>query len=249
VSQSYRVLARQYRPKIISELIGQDILVRILSNAFQSNRIPHAIMLSGARGVGKTTTARLLARALNCTGHAEDIPNLTPCGECDSCQKILADGHIDILEMDAASRTGVDDIRDIVEGVKYKPVSARYKIYIIDEVHMLSKSAFNALLKTLEEPPSHAKFIFATTEIRKVPVTILSRCMRFDLKLVDTNVLAKHLSHIAELETIKLDPEAAFLLAQAASGSRKFKRCLAFWIDHSFMICWRLCFKGIHKKR
>jgi DNA polymerase-3 subunit gamma/tau len=220
VIQTYRVLARQYRPKVISELIGQDALVRILKNAFQSNRIPHAIMLSGARGVGKTTTARLLARALNCIGNGPDsAPTLTPCGQCDPCQKILADGHVDILEMDAASRTGVDDIRDIVEGVKYKPVSARYKIYIIDEVHMLSKSAFNALLKTLEEPPTHAKFIFATTEIRKVPVTILSRCMRFDLRLVETSVLSNHLQHIAKLEKIEIDPKAALLLAQAASGS------------------------------
>lgn len=220
MSVAYRVLARQYRPKILSELIGQDVLVRILTNAFTTNRIPHAIMMSGTRGVGKTTTARLLARALNCTGaDGQGEPTLNPCNVCDACQKLLNGNHIDVLEMDAASRTGVDDMRDIIEGVKYKPVSARYKIYIIDEVHMLSKSAFNALLKTLEEPPPHAKFIFATTEIRRVPVTILSRCMRFDLRMVDAITLASYLQKIAQQENIELDDKTALLLAQAAQGS------------------------------
>lgn len=220
MSSAYRVLARQYRPKILSELIGQDVLVRILTNAFTANRIPHAIMMSGTRGVGKTTTARLLARALNCTGpDGNGGPTLNPCNICDACQKLLGGNHIDVLEMDAASRTGVDDIRDIIEGVKYKPVSARYKIYIIDEVHMLSKSAFNALLKTLEEPPEHAKFIFATTEIRRVPVTILSRCMRFDLRMVDATTLSAYLQKIAQKENVQLDGKTALLLAQAAQGS------------------------------
>ncbi|MDP1723397.1 MAG: DNA polymerase III subunit gamma/tau [Alphaproteobacteria bacterium] len=220
MSIAYRVLARQYRPKILSELIGQDVLVRILTNAFTANRIPHAIMMSGTRGVGKTTTARLLARALNCVGaDGKGEPTLNPCNVCDACQKLLNGNHIDVLEMDAASRTGVDDIRDIIEGVKYKPVSSRYKIYIIDEVHMLSKSAFNALLKTLEEPPPHAKFIFATTEIRRVPITILSRCMRFDLRMVDAITLSAYLQKIAFQENIQLDDKTALLLAQAAQGS------------------------------
>lgn len=211
----YKVLARAYRPQTFDALIGQDSLVQILTNALAANRIPHAFMLSGPRGVGKTTTARLIARALNC----EQGPTMTPCGTCDFCQKIAADSHIDVIEMDAASRTGVDDVRDLIEGVRYKPVAARYKVYIIDEVHMLSKNAFNAFLKTLEEPPQGVVFIFATTEIRKVPVTVLSRCMRFDLKLVPVQLLKKHLLDIATQEDVKLDDTAALLLAQAGGGS------------------------------
>ncbi|HET8726398.1 MAG TPA: DNA polymerase III subunit gamma/tau, partial [Alphaproteobacteria bacterium] len=178
---AYRVLARKYRPTSFAELIGQDALVRTLSNAIASGRLAHAFVLTGVRGVGKTTTARIIARALNCVGpDGTGGPTVEPCGQCEPCRSILAERNVDVMEMDAASRTGVDDIREIIDGVRYGPVSVRYKIYIIDEVHMLSKNAFNALLKTLEEPPPHVKFVFATTEIRKVPITVLSRCQRFD---------------------------------------------------------------------
>ncbi|HRJ62591.1 MAG TPA: DNA polymerase III subunit gamma/tau, partial [Azospirillaceae bacterium] len=217
---AYRVLARKYRPRSFAELIGQDALVRTLSNAIQSGRIAQAFMLTGVRGVGKTTTARIIARALNCVGpDGNGGPTVSPCGVCDNCRAIAEDRHVDVLEMDAASHTGVDDIRDIIDGVRYAPAAARYKLYIIDEVHMLSKNAFNALLKTLEEPPAHVKFVFATTEIRKVPVTVLSRCQRFDLRRVESAVLKEHFTRIAGLEGASLEPEAAALLARAADGS------------------------------
>ncbi len=216
----YRVLARTYRPERFSELIGQDALVRTLQNALSLGRLAHAFVLTGVRGVGKTSTARLLARGLNCIGSdGEGGPTLEPCGVCEPCRSIAAGHHVDVLEIDAASHTGVDDAREIIEGVGYRPVSGRYKIYIIDEVHMMSKSAFNALLKTLEEPPDNVKFIFATTEIRKVPVTILSRCQRFDLRRVSTEQLATHLQSICERESISADSEAITAIARAAEGS------------------------------
>jgi DNA polymerase-3 subunit gamma/tau len=217
---AYRVLARKYRPETFSELIGQDALVRILSNALKLNRLAHAFVLTGVRGIGKTSTARILAKGLNCIGaDGNGVPTLEPCGHCEPC-KAIADGrHVDVLEMDAASNTGVDDVREIIEGVGYRPVSARFKIYIIDEVHMMSKNAFNALLKTLEEPPDAVKFILATTEIRKVPVTILSRCQRFDLRRVSTVMLSDHLSWICAKESINAHPEALAMIARAAEGS------------------------------
>ena len=220
IQTGYRVLARKYRPDRFSELIGQDALVRTLGNALSLGRLAHAFVLTGVRGVGKTSTARLLARGLNCIGaDGTGDATLEPCGTCEPCVAIAASRHVDVLEVDAASHTGVDDARDIIEGVGYRPVSARYKIYIIDEVHMMSKSAFNALLKTLEEPPDNVKFIFATTEIRKVPVTILSRCQRFDLRRVDSDVLAAHLASICTHESIDADPEALNVISRAAEGS------------------------------
>ena len=186
----YRVLARKYRPQTFEDLVGKETLVRTLRNAFAQNRIHHAFVLTGVRGVGKTTTARIVAKGLNCIWpDGTGGPTMTPCGTCDNCVAIAGDRNVDVLEMDAASRTGVDDIREIIESVRYRPVSARYKVYIVDEVHMLTRNAFNALLKTLEEPPEHVKFIFATTEIRKVPITVLSRCQRFDLRRIDVAVL------------------------------------------------------------
>jgi DNA polymerase-3 subunit gamma/tau len=216
----YRVLARKYRPQNFDELIGQDALVRTLKNAIESGRIAHAFMLTGVRGVGKTTTARIIAKALNYTGadgNAEATTGDT--ADCKLCQAIAEDRHPDVMEMDAASRTGVDDIREILDGVRYAPSEARYKVYIIDEVHMLSKQAFNALLKTLEEPPPHVKFIFATTEIRKVPITVLSRCQRFDLRRVDAEVLRGHFENICGQENVKADDDALKLIARAADGS------------------------------
>ncbi|MGB8600817.1 MAG: DNA polymerase III subunit gamma/tau [Rhizomicrobium sp.] len=217
----YQVLARKYRPSDFTGLIGQEILVRTLSNAFASGRIAHAFMLTGVRGVGKTTTARIIARALNCIGPdgKADKPNIHPCGVCEPCRAIAESRHVDVQEMDAASRTGIDDVREIIEGVRYAPASARYKVYIIDEVHMLSKQAFNGLLKTLEEPPPHVKFIFATTEIRKVPVTVLSRCQRFDLRRVETAEMATHLRAIADQEHVAIEDGALNLVARAAEGS------------------------------
>jgi len=214
------VLARKYRPQVFSDLIGQEALVRTITNAIANNRLAHAYMLTGIRGVGKTSSARIIAKGLNCIGpdgKGGMTPN--PCGQCQHCRDIANDSHIDVIEIDAASNTGVDNVREIIEGAKYNPVSARFKIYIIDEVHMLSKQAFNALLKTLEEPPERVKFIFATTEIRKVPITILSRCQRFDLRRLDTDILAQHLEKIAQAENVTFEPEALKLLARAGDGS------------------------------
>jgi DNA polymerase III subunit gamma/tau len=220
-SGSYRVLARKYRPSTFDDLIGQNAMVRTISNAFEAGRIPQAWVLTGVRGVGKTTTARILARALNyelpdgsVTGPTIKMPTLGV-----HCQAIMESRHLDVIEMDAASHNGVDDVRQINDAVRYAPVSARYKVYILDEVHMLSTAAFNALLKTLEEPPAHAKFIFATTEIRKVPITVLSRCQRFDLRRVDAALLVAHLQGIAAKEAITAEPEALALIARAAEGS------------------------------
>jgi len=218
--EEYRVLARKYRPQNFDELIGQDALVTTLKNAIDSGRIAHAFMLTGIRGTGKTTTARIIEKALNYTGaDGKADPTTGDTSDCDICQAIAEDRHPDIMEMDAASRTGIDDIREILDGVRYAPTSARYKVYIIDEIHMLSKQAFNALLKTLEEPPSHVKFIFATTEIRKVPVTILSRCQRFDLKRIEVPTLKSHFQMICDKEDVKAEAEALDLIAQAADGS------------------------------
>jgi DNA polymerase-3 subunit gamma/tau len=216
----YRVLARKYRPARFEELIGQEAMVRTLTNAIRTGRLAHAFMLTGVRGVGKTTTARIIARALNCVGpDGSGGPTATPCGQCQNCLGIAEDRHVDVIEMDAASRTSVEDIRELIEGVRYRPVMARYKVYIVDEVHMLSRSAFNALLKTLEEPPEHVKFIFATTEIRKVPVTVLSRCQRFDLRRVEAEALTHHFVAIAGKEGVAMEPTAAALVARAADGS------------------------------
>jgi DNA polymerase-3 subunit gamma/tau len=216
----YRVLARKYRPTDFSALIGQEALVRTLTNAIQSGRLAHAFVLTGVRGVGKTTTARIIARALNCVGaDGQGGPTIEPCGVCEHCRAIAEDRHVDILEMDAASRTGVNDIREIIEGVRYRPTSARFKVYIIDEVHMLSMAAFNALLKTLEEPPEHVKFIFATTEIRKIPITVLSRCQRFDLRRVEAGTLTAHFTAIALKEGADIEESALKLIARAADGS------------------------------
>jgi DNA polymerase-3 subunit gamma/tau len=217
---AYTVIARKYRPKTFEDLIGQEAMVRTLTNAFASGRIAHAFMLTGVRGVGKTTTARLLARALNYESETVDQPNLKDLAvEGRHCRAILDGRHLDVLELDAASRSKVDEMRELLDGVRYAPAQARYKVYIIDEVHMLSTAAFNALLKTLEEPPPHAKFIFATTEIRKVPVTILSRCQRFDLRRVEPEVIAASLAKIAEAEGFQVESEALALIARAAEGS------------------------------
>ncbi|MGJ8558910.1 MAG: DNA polymerase III subunit gamma/tau [Litorimonas sp.] len=217
--QTYQVLARKYRPATFEDMIGQDAMVTTLSNAFRTGRIAHAFMLTGVRGIGKTTTARLLARALNYETDTVDGPSVdlaTPGRHCDA---IMSSSHMDVLEMDAASRTGVDNMRELLDGVRYAPADARYKVYIIDEVHMLSAGAFNALLKTLEEPPDHAKFIFATTEIRKVPITVLSRCQRFDLRRVEADVLAAHLKSISDQEGIAVSHDGLALIARAAEGS------------------------------
>jgi DNA polymerase-3 subunit gamma/tau len=216
---AYTVIARKYRPRTFDDLIGQEAMVRTLRNAFSTGRIAHAFMLTGVRGVGKTTTARLLARALNYETDTVHEPSLDLAVEGQHCRAIIEGRHMDVLELDAASRTRVDEMRELLDGVRYAPVEARYKVYVIDEVHMLSTAAFNALLKTLEEPPPHAKFIFATTEIRKVPVTILSRCQRFDLRRVEPDVIVKNLETIAETEGARVDSDGLMLIARAAEGS------------------------------
>jgi len=221
-SGSYRVLARTYRPNKFSEMIGQEALVRTLSNAMRTGRIAHAFLLTGIRGVGKTTTARIIARALNCIGEdGQGEPTPEPCGVCEHCRAIADGRHIDILEMDAATHTGIDDIREIVDSVRYAPTSARYKVYIIDEVHMLSEKAFNGLLKTLEEPPPQTLFIFATTEVRKVPITVLSRCQRFDLRRIEAEVLARYFKKICERESVDIEDSALALISRAAEGSAR----------------------------
>src|SRR4051794_8262280 len=218
----YRVLARKYRPQTFAELIGQDAMVKTLGNAIERGRIAHAFLLTGVRGVGKTSTARLIAKALNCIGpDGHGGPTITPCNVCEPCRAISEGRHIDVIEMDAASHTGIDDIREIIDAVRYTPVSARYKIYIIDEVHMLSKQAFNGLLKTLEEPPEHVKFFLATTEVNKVPVTVLSRCQRFDLRRIAAEKLAAHFAEVARAEGVEVEPEALGMMARAAEGSAR----------------------------
>ncbi|MCW1931868.1 DNA polymerase III subunit gamma/tau [Pararhodobacter zhoushanensis] len=220
MTQTYQVLARKYRPETFADLIGQEAMVRTLKNAFAADRIHHAFVMTGIRGTGKTATARIIAKGLNCTGpDGNGGPTTEPCGVCDSCKAIAEGRHVDVMEMDAASRTGVGDIRELIDSVAYRAASARYKIYIIDEVHMLSNSAFNALLKTLEEPPPHVKFIFATTEIRKVPVTVLSRCQRFDLRRIEPEVMIAHLQKIAGKEGASVAEDALALIARAAEGS------------------------------
>ncbi|MDE2436733.1 MAG: DNA polymerase III subunit gamma/tau [Sphingomonadales bacterium] len=219
-AQPYRVLARKYRPQTFSALIGQDAMVQTLGNAIRRDRLAHAFLMTGVRGVGKTSTARLIAKALNCIGpDGKGGPTIDPCGQCEPCRAIAEGRHIDVIEMDAASHTGVDDVREIIEAVRYAAVSARYKIYIIDEVHMLSRNAFNALLKTLEEPPAHVKFLFATTEVDKLPVTVLSRCQRFDLRRISTPLLAEHFAGICTAEGVAAESEALSMIAAAAEGS------------------------------
>ncbi|MDF2141387.1 DNA polymerase III subunit gamma/tau [Paenirhodobacter sp. CAU 1674] len=217
---AYQVLARKYRPATFADLIGQEAMVRTLKNAFAADRIAQAFIMTGIRGIGKTTTARIIAKGLNCIGpDGTGGPTTEPCLKCEHCVAIAEGRHVDVMEMDAASRTGVGDIREIIESVHYRAASARYKVYIIDEVHMLSTSAFNALLKTLEEPPAHVKFIFATTEIRKVPVTVLSRCQRFDLRRIEPEVMMAHLARVAGQEGALLAPDALALITRAAEGS------------------------------
>ena len=218
--QGYQVLARKYRPATFVDLIGQEAMVRTLKNAFAADRIAQAFIMTGIRGTGKTTTARIISKGMNCIGaDGNGGPTTDPCGVCEHCVAIAEGRHVDVMEMDAASRTGVGDIREIIDSVHYRAASARYKIYIIDEVHMLSTSAFNALLKTLEEPPAHVKFIFATTEIRKVPVTVLSRCQRFDLRRIEPEVMIAHLRKIAGLEGAEIATDALALITRAAEGS------------------------------
>ena len=221
-AKSYRVLARKYRPETFVDLVGQDAMVRTLRNAFKADRIAQAFIMTGIRGTGKTTTARIIAKGMNCIGaDGKGRPTTDPCGQCENCLAIMEGRHVDVMEMDAASRTGVDDIREIIDSVHYRAASARYKVYIIDEVHMLSTNAFNALLKTLEEPPAHVKFIFATTEIRKVPVTVLSRCQRFDLRRIEPEVMIALLKKIASTEEASITNEALALITRAAEGSAR----------------------------
>ena len=219
-AQPYRVLARKYRPQTFSQLIGQEPMVRTLANAIERDRLAHAFLMTGVRGVGKTSTARLIAKALNCIGpDGQGGPTIDPCGVCEPCQAIAEGRHIDVIEMDAASHTGVDDVREIIEAVRYSAVSARYKIYIIDEVHMLTRNAFNALLKTLEEPPAHVKFLFATTEVEKLPVTVLSRTQRFDLRRIPGPMLQDHFASVCRQEGVAAEDEALAMIAAAAEGS------------------------------
>lgn len=219
---AYRVLARKYRPQTFFELIGQDAMVQTLGNAIKRDRLAHAFLMTGVRGVGKTSTARLIAKALNCIGpDGQGSPTIDPCGVCEPCTAIAEGRFMDVIEMDAASHTGVDDVREIIDASRYSAVSARFKIYIIDEVHMLTKNAFNALLKTLEEPPAHVKFLFATTEVNKVPVTVLSRCQRFDLRRISAEQLAAHFAWVSEQEGVAAEPEALMLIARAAEGSAR----------------------------
>ena len=221
-AQPYRVLARKYRPQRFEELIGQDAMVQTLGNAIKRDRLAHAFLMTGVRGVGKTSTARLIAKAMNCIGpDGAGGPTISPCNICEPCVAIAEGRHIDVVEMDAASNTGVDDVREIIEAVRYSAVSARYKVYIIDEVHMLTKNAFNALLKTLEEPPAHVKFLFATTEVNKVPVTVLSRCQRFDLRRISAEQLGAHFAWVCGQEQVEIEPEALALIARAAEGSAR----------------------------
>ena len=221
-ARPYQVLARKYRPETFADLIGQEAMVRTLKNAFEADRIAQAFVMTGIRGVGKTTTARIIAKGMNCIGpDGTGGPTVEPCGTCEHCVAIAEGRHVDVMEMDAASRTGVDDIREIIDSVHYRAASARYKIYIIDEVHMLSKNAFNALLKTLEEPPEHVKFIFATTEIRKVPVTVLSRCQRFDLRRIEPEDMLAMLRRIADAEGAAIADDALALITRAAEGSAR----------------------------
>src|SRR6056297_1151992 len=218
----YQVLARKYRPETFADLVGQEAMVRTLKNAYEADRIAQACIMTGIRGTGKTTTARIIAKGMNCIGpDGNGGPTTDPCGQCEHCVAIMEGRHVDVMEMDAASRTGVGDIREIIDSVHYRAASARYKIYIIDEVHMLSTSAFNALLKTLEEPPAHVKFIFATTEIKKVPVTVLSRCQRFDLRRIEPETLIAHLRRICDAEGAAVTDEALALIARAAEGSAR----------------------------
>ena len=221
-SKGYQVLARKYRPETFADLVGQDAMVRTLKNAFAADRIAQAFIMTGIRGTGKTTTARIIAKGMNCVGpDGNGKPTTEPCGVCEHCVSIMEGRHVDVMEMDAASRTGVDDIREIIDSVHYRAASARYKIYIIDEVHMLSTNAFNALLKTLEEPPAHVKFIFATTEIRKVPVTVLSRCQRFDLRRIEPEVMIALMRKIAAAENAEITDDALALITRAAEGSAR----------------------------
>src|SRR5678815_508592 len=216
---SYTVLARRYRSGTFDEVVGQDHVAQTLKKAIESGRLAHAYLFCGTRGTGKTSMARIMAKCLNCESF--DKPTTTPCGKCGSCQGIARGDDIDVIEIDAASNTGVDNVRDIIENSQYRPARARFKVYIIDEVHMLSKSAFNALLKTLEEPPSHVKFLFATTEVGKVPITVLSRCQRFDLRRIPAETLAEHFAWVAAAENVDVEPEALQAIARAAEGSAR----------------------------
>ena len=218
----YTVLARKYRPQKISELVGQNTLVKILTNSFKLNRVAHAFLLTGSRGIGKTSTARIIAKGLNCISTLnKNLPTIEPCGDCESCISITESRNIDVIEMDAASRTGVSDIREIIENIDYKTVNARFKVYIIDEVHMLSNSAFNALLKTLEEPPEHVKFIFATTEVLKIPTTVISRCQRFDLERIGNDLISEHLSFVCKEEKISFTESALSMISNLSEGSMR----------------------------
>ena len=219
---SYKILARKYRPETFKDLVGQEAMVKTLKNAFDANRIAQSFILTGIRGTGKTTTARIIAKGLNCIGiDQKGEATVEPCGKCSNCTAIIDGSHVDVIEMDAASRTGVDDIREIIESIYYKASTGRFKVYIIDEVHMLSNNAFNALLKTLEEPPEHVKFIFATTEIRKVPVTVLSRCQRFDLRRIEPEEMIKLLQKITTCEGVNVSEDAIRLITRAAEGSAR----------------------------